>query len=55
MADVGGRRVATLVDEERAAGSHAVSLEPGRLAAGGYFVRLEAGGRDTMTRVVYLR
>ena len=39
--DALGRRIATLVDGERAAGAHAVRFEAGRLPAGVYVCRLE--------------
>ncbi len=53
--DVAGRRVRDLVDEDRPAGAHSIALEPHGLAAGVYFVRMEAGRDVEMTRVVYLR
>lgn len=50
-----GERVATLADDERAAGWHLVRLEGTRLPAGMYFVRLQAG-RDVRTgRLVVTR
>jgi hypothetical protein len=57
--DVQGRRVALLVDEVRESGRHEVawvgSGERGRVAAGLYFVRLEAGGRHWVRRFVWTR
>ncbi|MEO6461609.1 MAG: FlgD immunoglobulin-like domain containing protein, partial [Candidatus Eisenbacteria bacterium] len=59
--DVGGRRVATLLDEERPAGQHAVSwdgLESGRAVGNGvYFARLVAaeGTVSSHRRFVMMR
>jgi hypothetical protein len=53
--DLAGRRVAALLDGTRPAGEHAVAWEPDRLAAGVYYVRLEAAGRTVATRCVKLR
>lgn len=53
--DMMGRRVATLVDERRAAGSYTVPFEAGALPSGVYIVRLEAGGRTAVQRVTLLR
>lgn len=52
--DLQGRRVASLVDEDRAAGTHAVTLEGRSLVPGVYHVRLEAHGRTQVTRLVRL-
>ncbi len=53
--DLLGRRVRTLVDAPRAAGSHRDRLQTGGLASGVYVVRLEAGGQALTQRVVLLR
>lgn len=53
--DLAGRRVARLLDEARPAGEQAVAWEPGALATGVYYVRLEAAGRTVATRCVKLR
>ncbi len=57
--DVQGREVVRLADGELEAGEHAASLAPrtagaGALAAGLYFVRLEAGGERDVRRLVVL-
>jgi hypothetical protein len=58
--DLRGRRVRTLVDDERDAGGHAVGWD-GRdhagaeVAAGVYFVRLAGDGMSQTRRVVWLR
>ncbi|MFO7639573.1 MAG: T9SS type A sorting domain-containing protein, partial [bacterium] len=41
VVDISGRTVATLVDGELAAGSSSLTWQPGKLAAGVYFVRAE--------------
>jgi hypothetical protein len=53
--DVNGRRRAVLLDEHREAGEHVLPLDRGGLAQGVYFIRMEAGGRTAVTRVVFLR
>jgi hypothetical protein len=57
--DVRGRRVALAVDEMQRPGPHRVLWDGSRrgraLAAGVYFVRLEAGGRSARGRFVLLR
>ncbi len=57
--DLGGRRVATLMDEHAAAGEHALRWDGrgtagGRLGAGVYLLRLEAAGHAETRRVVLL-
>ena len=49
--DATGRAVATLADGDRPAGDHTVRFDPAGLAAGVYFLRLDAAGR-TLTRPV---
>jgi hypothetical protein len=53
--DVLGRRVATLVDGEKAAGRHTATLDGRRLASGAYFVRLQSGDRVQTRRVQLVR
>ena len=53
--DLQGRRVANLVDGDRAAGAHAVTLEGRSLAPGVYHVRLAVHGREQVTRLVRLQ
>ncbi len=52
--DLGGRRVATLLDGTRPAGEHAVTWRAAGAPSGVYFVRLEAGGRSVTRRCVRL-
>ncbi len=57
--DVLGRRVAALLDEERAAGTHRVDWSParsgaGRVPPGVYVLVLEAGGARIPRRVAIL-
>jgi len=51
--DLGGRRVATLVDGRREAGHHAVPFEPSGLRSGVYFVRFSAGGFAATRKMLY--
>jgi hypothetical protein len=51
---VGGRRVRTLLDEVRNAGPGEARLESRGLASGVYLVRLQAGGRSQIRRVMFL-
>jgi hypothetical protein len=53
--DALGREVARVVDEARAAGPHAVTLDAGALPSGTYLVRLEAGGRVLTQRLTLAR
>ncbi len=53
--DVLGRTVATLVDGELAAGSHALTLDGSALPSGTYLVRLTAGGFAATQRVTLIR
>ncbi len=58
--DVAGRRVATLLNREMAAGPHAVSWDSkdasgNAVAAGVYFYRLTAEGESAMDRMTVLR
>ncbi len=53
--DVLGRRVATLVDREQAAGRYTATFDGARLASGAYFVRLRVGDQVQMRRVQLVR
>ncbi len=53
--DVSGREVATLVDEELAAGEHSIVMSPSRLGSGVYFYQLTAGAFVESKRMVLLR
>jgi photosystem II stability/assembly factor-like uncharacterized protein len=50
--DVSGRRIALLLEEHRGAGQHTVPLDRGSLSRGVYFLRLQAGERTAVTRLV---
>jgi len=54
IADVAGRRVATLADGAFPAGMHRLRWEPARRVAGVYVARLEAEGRTLIRRIVLL-
>ena len=53
--DISGRRVATLVDGERAAGRHEVLWRPRDVASGMYFTRLWADGQTATRRMTLLK
>ncbi len=53
--DVLGRRVATLIDRTMSAGDHDVRFEPGGLASGVYFYRLEVGEQTLTGRMLLNR
>ena len=58
--DVAGRLLATLVDQEVSAGPHEIvwdgrANDGSRAAAGVYFVRLEAGGREAEAKMLLVR
>ena len=53
--DALGRSVAVLVDDVRAAGTHAVALDAAALPSGTYLVRLQAGGAVQTQRVTLVR
>jgi hypothetical protein len=50
--DLGGRRLATLVDETRAAGRHVVAWSAAGRRSGLYFYRLQAAGRTLVRKLV---
>lgn len=53
--DLLGRRVATLVDEERAPGHHEVVFDARTLASGAYIARLIAGAQSATQRIQVVR
>ena len=53
--DIAGRRVATLVDETRAAGLHEATLRAQGLPSGVYLARLEVAGRSIVRHLALVR
>jgi len=53
--DLSGRRIATLVNADKAAGQHEITWRPADLPSGVYFSRLPAGGRTDTRRVTLLK
>jgi len=54
--DVTGRKIETLVDEQRSAGSYSVLWNAGeKVASGVYFVRLSAGEKTIEKKIIYLK
>jgi len=53
--DILGREVATLVNEEKSAGSHSVSWDASGMASGVYFYRLTAGSLVETKKLVVMR
>ena len=53
--DALGREVARVVDAERPTGEHRARLDTGRLSAGIYVVRLEAGGQVSSRTLTVVR
>ncbi|HWP82394.1 MAG TPA: T9SS type A sorting domain-containing protein, partial [Bacteroidota bacterium] len=53
--DVLGREVATLVNEHKEAGLHAVQWDAGSLPSGMYFYRLEANGKSYVQKMLLVR
>ncbi len=53
--DLGGRRVATVLDRDLPAGPGAVVWRPQGLSSGVYVARLVAGGSETVARLVLVR
>jgi hypothetical protein len=53
--NVNGREVATLVDGEMSAGSHAVSFAPRDVAGGIYFYKITAGKFSQIRKAVLLK
>jgi hypothetical protein len=53
--DTRGARLRTLFDARASAGNHAISVDAGPIAAGTYFVRVEAAGSALVRRFVIAR
>ena len=53
--DLAGRRVRTMLDEDRPAGRHTEWLDAAGIPPGVYLVRLRAGGRTLQRRIVRMR
>ena len=53
--DLSGRKVATIVDGWRTAGSHAVSFDASNLTSGVYMYTLTAGGSTTSAKMVLMK
>ena len=53
--DLLGRKVATLVDEEKGPGRHSVSVDASRFSSGVYFYRLRAGGTIESRKMVVVK
>jgi len=53
--DLLGRKVATLVNEFKQAGTYEIKFNAGRLASGVYFYRLSSGGFDAVRKLMLLK
>lgn len=53
--DLAGREIAVLEEGFRAAGRHQLTWEGAAFPAGGYFLRLQAGGEVEMGKVVVVK
>lgn len=53
--DILGKEIATIVNEERAAGDYTVEFNAGKLSSGIYFYQLEAGGFKQTRRMILMR
>jgi hypothetical protein len=53
--DVGGDRVATVLDATLSQGPHVVSLDGRTLTPGVFFCRLESGGRKVVRKITVVR
>jgi hypothetical protein len=53
--DVLGREVATLVDEEKSAGSYSVRWDATSMGSGTYFYMLESNGRREIRKMVFVK
>jgi len=53
--DLLGRKLATLTDDEKQAGSHSVTFDASDLSSGVYFYRLQAGDAVETRRMVLLK
>ncbi|MDZ4182391.1 MAG: T9SS type A sorting domain-containing protein [Candidatus Cloacimonadaceae bacterium] len=53
--DIRGRKLATLVDESKAAGDHIFEWDAGNLASGIYFYRILSGGKSSTRKMILLK
>jgi len=53
--DILGNEIATLVNEEKSAGTYEISFDAGRLSSGLYFYKLQAGSLTVTKKMVLLR
>jgi len=53
--DVQGRKVATLLDQDRIPGTYEISWKPLSIASGIYLIQLEAGGKHQVKKLVHLK
>jgi Secretion system C-terminal sorting domain len=53
--DILGRKVATLVDEQRVAGSYTVTFDASHFGSGVYFYRIKAGGQSLAKRMLLVK
>ncbi len=53
--DITGRKIQTLINEERPAGTYSITFDAGSLASGIYFARLQAGTQMTMIKMTLLK
>ena len=53
--DILGREVATLVNEEKPAGSYEVNFDASRLASGIYFYKIQAGSFTQAKKMILLK
>lgn len=50
-----GQQVATLVNEQRPAGSHSVTFDAARLSSGTYFIRMQAAGNVFTNKMMLIK
>ncbi len=53
--DVMGNEVATLVNEEKSAGSYSIEFDASKLASGTYFYKLQAGEKSEVRKMLLLK
>lgn len=53
--DIRGRKLATLVDESKAAGDHTIEWDAGNLASGIYFYRILCDGTSSTRKMILLK
>lgn len=53
--DLGGKKIATLLDNYRAAGSYSIKFNAGDLSSGIYFYKLNFEGAELVKRMVFLK